>query len=433
LQDMFPGHYRPSDADFHRIWLEGLVVLDANVLLNLYRYSDHTRQELLRILREIKDSLWLPRQAADEYLSSRLDVIHQQRKKYEVFRKKLDAIKEEIGENTEGLHRDSVVEADDLLDEVRESLGKLAGYLEEKANGFAKESNTPDEDETWRNVDEIFTDKLGEAYTPEQEKEIVEKGQKRYAAQTPPGYKDQDKGGERQFGDLFLWFQILDKAKEIKRPIVFITDDRKDDWWWKSHGKTVGPRPELVNEIGREAGVSFYMYQPFRFMEEARGRLGLDVSDEAINEAQALDSIEEEAEKEAYESAIADDLAFSAAFEEATASETAAPIRRVVGRRVTEIPRWRVTEIPRWRVTEIPRAPRWEGAGVQEAQEFLNSPAVRQAQEFLNSPAARQAQEFLNSPAARQAQEFLNSPEARQAQRLLNSPEVREALKRIGG
>ncbi len=418
MESIFPGHYRPTAEDFDKMWQDGLFVLDANVLLNLYRYSDDTRQELLRILQALQDSLWLPHRAAAEYLSSRVEVVHQQRKKYEDFRKKLDAIKEEVAESAKGLHRDSVVEAEDLLEGVQSGLSKLAEHLREKEDRFAKESNSPEEDAVWREVSEIFADKIGEAHPPKQEEEIVKLGHTRYDSQTPPGYKDQGKGGERQFGDLILWFQIIEKAKEAGRPVMFVTDDRKDDWWWKSHGKTVGPRPELVEEIRGEAGVRFYMYQPFRFMEESDRRLGLDVSDEAISEAQALDSIDEEEVRRSFEGYLAENPEFAESVRAATADdaeERSPTIRRQVGRHVTEIP-----------VESVLNSP-----GVREAQRFLDSPAAREAQRRLNSPEAQAAMERLNSPEARAAMERLNSPEAQAAFERLNSPEVQSMMQHL--
>jgi hypothetical protein len=49
-----------------------------------------------------------------------------------------------------------------------------------------------------------------------------------------------------------------------------VTDDRKEAWWWKVHGKTIGPRQELVAEMHYRAGVCFYMYPVIRFLEHAR-------------------------------------------------------------------------------------------------------------------------------------------------------------------
>jgi len=52
LRDQFPGYYRRTEEELQRIWEDGLFVLDANVLLNLYRYSEDTRNDLLTDLCE---------------------------------------------------------------------------------------------------------------------------------------------------------------------------------------------------------------------------------------------------------------------------------------------------------------------------------------------------------------------------------------------
>jgi PIN like domain len=75
MKKLFPGYFRPNETEIRQIWSEGLIALDANVLLNLYRYSDETREEFLKILKLFEDKLILARWAAQEFFSRRLDVI----------------------------------------------------------------------------------------------------------------------------------------------------------------------------------------------------------------------------------------------------------------------------------------------------------------------------------------------------------------------
>jgi len=90
-----------------------------------------------------------------------------------------------------------------------------------------------------------------------------------------------------EFGDLLLWKQLLAEARD--RPIcsvVFVTDDVKEDWWWlaDSEGtKKIGARPELVEEIMREARVKYFkMYTSERFLAYASEHEGACVSKESI-------------------------------------------------------------------------------------------------------------------------------------------------------
>lgn len=138
------------------MWREGYFVLDTNVLLDLYRYSNRTREELVKVLRGVEERLWLPHQVADEYMTCRLDVIHQKRKAYEDLRKSLDEVQARVEKQMEELHRDRVVEAEDLLEDVRQACTKLAARLKEREDELPKLTSSPEEDEVWQVVDEIF-------------------------------------------------------------------------------------------------------------------------------------------------------------------------------------------------------------------------------------------------------------------------------------
>jgi hypothetical protein len=95
-----------------------------------------------------------------------------------------------------------------------------------------------------------------------------------------------------------LWFQILDHAKSTKKPIIFITDDKKEDWWLKFNGKTLGPHPELIHEMLSEAKVSFYMYQTEQFMEYAHKYIDWRINRKAINEVRDIKKRDDEERKQ---------------------------------------------------------------------------------------------------------------------------------------
>ncbi|WP_204277464.1 PIN-like domain-containing protein, partial [Escherichia coli] len=63
---------------------------------------------------------------------------------------------------------------------------------------------------------------------------LKKEGEDRYAKKIPPGYKDakKDAGEFDKYGDLIIWKDMIGKAKADKRPILFISDDAKEDWWW---------------------------------------------------------------------------------------------------------------------------------------------------------------------------------------------------------
>jgi len=60
MKKVFSAYYRPTEQEFQELWKSCLFVLDANVLLNLYRYSERTREEFVRILSEVRPRLNIP-------------------------------------------------------------------------------------------------------------------------------------------------------------------------------------------------------------------------------------------------------------------------------------------------------------------------------------------------------------------------------------
>ena len=143
----------------------------------------------------------------------------------------------------------------------------------------------------------MFEGKVGEGYTKAKLEEIHKDLETRYQQSIPPGFRDAKKENSKQndeditadkFGDGVLWFQIIDHAKVQQKPIIFITDDVKDDWWRRDRGKTRGPRPELIEEIYKNAGVSFYMYTPDTFIKRAQEFLNVQVQPTTIEEVREL-------------------------------------------------------------------------------------------------------------------------------------------------
>jgi PIN like domain len=53
IYDEFPGYRLPPDDELNEARRVTLVVIDANVLLNLYRYNESTRDDLLGALQNV--------------------------------------------------------------------------------------------------------------------------------------------------------------------------------------------------------------------------------------------------------------------------------------------------------------------------------------------------------------------------------------------
>lgn len=308
MKDSLIGFYRPSDEEFKAIWNKATFVLDANVLLNLYRYPSKARKDLTGALAKLSDRLWLPYQAALEFQRNRLLVIAEQKKKFVDVRNLIEETKvnlhTQIG-NLQLKKRHSSIDVEDFLGGF-ENLTKT--FLENLGKLDEAQRNVSDVDEMRAEIDSILSGKIGAAtFDQNMLNDIYKQGEVRYGIEMPPGYMDAKKektnepdsfqyGGliyRRKFGDLILWKQLLAhaKAKTIKY-LVLLTDDEKEDWWWsvESQGKKkMGPRPELVEEMKREGQVDFfYMYNSEQFLQYSKQYLQAEVSDESISQVREI-------------------------------------------------------------------------------------------------------------------------------------------------
>jgi PIN domain-containing protein len=264
MRKSYPGYYRPTKSDFETLWAKGIFAFDANVLLGVYRYSVPTRDNLLSVLEGLKERIWLPYQAGLEFHRNRLAVITAQEKLFDDAR---DALKTEATKLEGHTFLDAPVVAA-FKKQVGEALDSLKKARESHADLFH-------EDPLRDRLTALFEGRVGQPYDAEKLKTLEATASARIGAKVPPGYEDAGKKDSRQYGDVILWFQLVDQAKATKTPLLFVTDERKDDWWFRHSGQTVGPRPELIEEFQREAGVPFYMYRPDQFLEHAQSSLNL--------------------------------------------------------------------------------------------------------------------------------------------------------------
>lgn len=269
MKTLFPGYFTPSESEFATLWSDSLFAFDANVLLGLYRSSAETQQVFFSVLDKIDDRIFLPHQAAREYLQRRLGVISIRADSYgkirnesEKFAKLVDLVVQEH----------SLPNGKEMVTAAKDAANKILDLVEAAAK---VEPDLLHTDGLLVRLAGLFGEKTGNPYDQSRLKEIHAEGAQRYAQGIPPGYKDEKKGEPDKYGDLTIWFQLIDQAKLTKKPIIFVTGDAKEDWWLQHRGETFGPRPELRQEMMLAAGVHFYMYTAPRFLEFAAQFLDL--------------------------------------------------------------------------------------------------------------------------------------------------------------
>lgn len=290
MKSAFSEFYKPTEDELKALWKDSLFVIDANVVLNLYRYPSTVRDDLLKSLENVADRLWMPFQAAYEYQRKRLDVIAEQKKAFDNIKNELKASVSKM----QGLFtaRHPLIEQGTLVAKVRELVDE---YVEKLQPLSDMQPAVHDDDSIREKVDQLLSGKIG----PEPSKEAVESmcadGQERYERKIPPGFMDAKKEEvhhfrgvryEGKFGDLLLWRQVLEHAKSLGcKSVIFITDDTKEDWWQIISGKTIGPLPALKAEMKSAAGVdNFHMYTTESFLRFSEQFLKTKINPQTIDQ-----------------------------------------------------------------------------------------------------------------------------------------------------
>lgn len=286
MKKLFPGYYRKTEADIKKIWEDGIILFDTNVLLNLYRYSDATQETLLELINKFSKQIYLPHQAALEYNRNRYEVIAEQEKAYKEFLEKISHIQKDLQSSSKPPFLTSKVDNDlnivfeKVISEVDDSIKKYCEYLKQ--------------DPIYNKISLLFENKITDQYNEEELKEIYKEGEERFKMKIPPGFEDEkNKEGNRKYGDLVLWKQVIDLAKKLKKDIILVTDERKLDWWWKiKDGRNMGARQELIQEMKNEANVEFHMYSSERFLSYGQTFLKEQINNQALNEILAMKKAE---------------------------------------------------------------------------------------------------------------------------------------------
>lgn len=309
MKNTFKGFHSVENSVLKKLWNDEktLFVFDANVLLNLYGYAIQTRDDFFRILQAVDGRLWIPYQVGLEYQRRRLSIIKNEKGVFNDIENNLDKIQNifkgdfeqlalkrrfpKLFENTEKLEK-----------EINKS---ISNYKKSVAYWNSEQPCVRSHDSIRDKINEHFSNKVGNK--PENQEwleDLYNDGAERFKKNIPPGFKDSDKGKndgqthffydglnyERQYGDLILWKQIIAKSQDENiQNVIFITDDAKDDWWYKisSNGKkTIGPLAELQAEIYRESNINnFHMYSTSTFLEDGKSNLSVDVDESSIIDA----------------------------------------------------------------------------------------------------------------------------------------------------
>ncbi|MCK9639264.1 MAG: PIN domain-containing protein [Prolixibacteraceae bacterium] len=281
--------FKLSEEKEKRLWKESVIIFDSSALLDIYFLPKRTREKVFDNLfaKKLNGRLWIPSHVSFEYDKNRESII-----------------KKPIIENYKPLK-------DELLKSIKTSIKTVENNLIDLKNQTKKDDKYPHLQQTdidsfssiletfkkdsesfetaiFKQIAEIETEikelanqddvldaiekyfSVGRDYSFDEILAITKEGKHRYEFSIPPGYEDlKDKKGTQIFGDLIIWKQIIEYASEIKKPILLICNDVKEDWCYKEDGyekRIKSPREELIKEIFGVAKVEFWMYNLPQFL-----------------------------------------------------------------------------------------------------------------------------------------------------------------------
>lgn len=272
MKSTFSGWYSRDAEQLANLWDRALFVPDTNILLHCLRHSSEVREELLRIFELLSQSLWIPYQVGLEFHRHRLDVEAAAADAYDRLIKEYEGILGRARETLRQLRAHPSISVDKELSALDMFESDFRGRIERAR----AEHPTQQLAAALERVTTLFNGRVGSRPMPEKMALIRKEGEERYAKRIPPGYKDARKDGTEndKFGDLIIWKDLLQKAKADQRPLIFISDDAKEDWWQIHRGRKLGPRPELLEEFRVHTAQDFHIYELGQFLRIASRRHG---------------------------------------------------------------------------------------------------------------------------------------------------------------
>lgn len=290
MKNLFHEFYRSNNIDIFSLKEDSIIIFDTNVLLDLYRFSKPSSEILLKSIEKVSNLIFVPHQVALEFNFNKKLISDKSKQKINNLENKYntnwDNLHETFKDSFEVLDirsSDFTEKQESVITEIEKEFKKVRKKIEESSFKEMKNFIQNDYERTTNKLLSLLDKKVGKAYTQEQVDTIEKEGKERYSKGVPPGYGDlQDKEGKYKtyrdvryhsvYGDLILWNQIIEKAKEenIKNVIIITNDSKKDDWFYHTINKNnpIGPRIELISELKLKSDAELFMYTSYQLINQ---------------------------------------------------------------------------------------------------------------------------------------------------------------------
>lgn len=296
---------RDSRREFY---VDGIVVLDTNVLLSLYEFKQAARDDVFRALEKLGDRLWLPHQVGLEFVRRRHKVVVERNSALKNSKSEIDRRITEIRRSAEKASKyvedlltkyaDDQSSAADLRAMVAEKIDALADELKPKMQAYVKTLQDNEisqvlgsaSDPVLERVAKLYGRRVAESPSLEEIRQRVESAARfRFPNQIPPGFADRKGSPLADAGDLLIWEEVIDMASSAGGEpcrVLFVSNDEKDDWYEMS-GPGLSrnrPWPWLHDELRQRAGAHLCIETTKSFFDGVKEFLGADLGVDTLEE-----------------------------------------------------------------------------------------------------------------------------------------------------
>lgn len=309
-----------EDAAREPFFTGGLVVLDTNILLSLYEYTESAREEVFAALEAVSTRLWLPHQVGLEFVRGRRSTLESRKAALTdaakgVNQHLMQAVKSVLAARNVvtkqiakyGAASDAGEELDALINDegVKALLQEYRAALKDRLDALKSQHGLPADlteanDPVLLRVAHMYGDRIGAQPGDAVLRARIEEAHSfRYPNAIPPGYGDLGKDTPmRAAGDFLLWEELVEHAKTLpagSRRVLLVSNDTKEDWYEtrKGTGGTKRPSPMLFEELRARADAELRIETPSLFYAGIKKFLHADLKETTYEEIERVSSAQE--------------------------------------------------------------------------------------------------------------------------------------------
>lgn len=191
----FEAHRVLKSEDIENALRDGIIVLDTNVLLSLYRYTDKTVDDILRVLSTAGDRLFIPHQVVREFWRNRQSVISglgsASKEARDVLTKSSRSAEHAIKTWAKTVALPTP-DRDRLLSILEDAFDEVSQGLEDSPAKISAATPTAN-DALLCQIEELLSGRVGTKPDESAWEAAVAEGDARARSKTPPGYMDIEK------------------------------------------------------------------------------------------------------------------------------------------------------------------------------------------------------------------------------------------------